>query len=234
MNKEKSLQRLTETENKIEEILELPIISKDSINNFDNAQRNLLGYKLTEKINSLTGIDREKFINKVESILVEDTKNQLWESNHIQITWAISVLINENKNFPHINEIAKKTNLSRTTIYKHLNEFKKHPIYQQQRDNIDLMADKITWRMYDLANNGDTKAARLFLEVAGKLVKVNAMQNIKNQNNYIQINGMTFNEEQLKALSPDKLKQIENILTTANLEQPLFEDCEITGIKGKI
>ncbi|MDE5431526.1 hypothetical protein KRE40_09410 [Elizabethkingia meningoseptica] len=82
------------------------------------------------------------------------------------------------------------------------------------------MADKIIWQMYSLADRGDVKAARLFLDVAGRTGKNENRKphQINNQNNYIQINGMVFNEQMINKLSPDQLSSIEGILKTVTVK----------------
>ncbi|WP_139366076.1 hypothetical protein [Elizabethkingia meningoseptica] len=82
------------------------------------------------------------------------------------------------------------------------------------------MADKIIWQMYSLADRGDVKAARLFLDVSGRTGKNENRKphQINNQNNYIQINGMVFNEQMINKLSPDQLSSIEGILKTVTVK----------------
>ncbi|MDE5438324.1 HTH domain-containing protein [Elizabethkingia meningoseptica] len=46
--------------------------------------------------------------------------------------WAISTLTRGRGNFPPVNLIAEKLNLSRTTIYKHLKTFKESPLHKEQ------------------------------------------------------------------------------------------------------
>lgn len=79
------------------------------------------------------------------------------------------------------------------------------------------MIDKIVWQMYRLANNGDVKAGRLFLEVAGKIGKPKQQNNntlIQNQNNYIQIGGTILNQQIIQNLNPEQVSTIEGILKT--------------------
>ena len=222
----KRLQKVTETEKKINAVLAIEKITKNDIEDFNNIENKQLSFEINERLSKMNGNEKDVFYDKIDEIVPIDIKNQLWEQNHSNIMLAISVLTEENCNLPPVNAIAKKLNLSRTTVHKHIKTFKEHSSYKAQQESIELMADKIVWQMYRLANKGDVKAGRLFLEVAGKIGKSKS-QNVNTQNNYIQINGMVFNDEKLKTLKPEQLKSIETILLTANHEQPLFEDVEI-------
>ena len=226
MTAKKSLQKFTETENRVTKLFELKKITAEDYKDFNKDELKQFDVELQERMNTLQGSEKERFLEQVDAIMTVDTKNQLWEQNHSNIMWAISVLTEENYNLPPVNAIAQKLNLSRTTVHKHIKAFKEHSSYKAQQESIELMADKIVWQMYRLANKGDVKAGRLFLEVAGKIGKPKQHTN-NTQNNYIQINGMVFNDEKLKTLKPEQLKSIETILLTANHEQPLFEDADI-------
>ena len=67
--------------------------------------------------------------------------------------------------------------------------------------------------MIQLAFNGDTKAAKLYLDVVGNTQGL--ISTIRNQNNYIQINGLILSQESVKKLNPEQLGTIESILKTA-------------------
>ena len=226
MATDKSVQKFTETQNKINRLMELDKVTPNDYKDFTKDELKQLDFEIQDRMNNVQGEEKENFLVKIDAMLSVDTKNQLWEQNHSNIMWAISVLTEENYNLPPVNAIAQKLNLSRTTVHKHIKAFKEHSSYKAQQESIEMMADKIVWQMYRLANNGDVKAGRLFLEVAGKIGKPKQQTN-NTQNNYIQINGMVFNDEKLKTLKPEQLKSIETILLTANHEQPLFEDADI-------
>ena len=226
MATDKSVQKFTETQNKINRLMELDKVTPNDYKDFTKDELKQLDFEIQDRMNNVQGEEKENFLVKIDAMLSVDTKNQLWEQNHSNIMWAISVLTEENYNLPPVNAIAQKLNLSRTTVHKHIKAFKEHSSYKAQQESIELMADKIVWQMYRLANKGDVKAGRLFLEVAGKIGKPKQHTN-NTQNNYIQINGMVFNDEKLKTLKPEQLKSIETILLTANHEQPLFEDADI-------
>lgn len=167
--KNKGLQKLTESEKKIQNIFTLEKVTPKDIEDFTPGEMDQFNEALGKKMNGLQGVPYGEFYDQFEEVLLTGTKNQLWEFNHQTIMWAISTLTKETGSFPPVNLISVKTGFSRTTIYKHINTFKEHRSYKGQKQAVELMADKILWQMYSLADNGDVKAARLFLEVAGKL-----------------------------------------------------------------
>jgi len=213
---QKSLQRFTETETKINEILSLKQITVDDIELLDTDGYNGLFRVIAEKINKLSGDEKEAFIERVELILPKSLKNQLWEGNHNSITYAISTLMQELNRMPSKNEIANKAELSRQTIYKHMKDYASHPQYLQQIEQFRFMTSKVLAKVFKFAVNGDMAAAKLYFNVIGNLNgQLSNSTLIQNQNNYIQINGLVLNQETIKRLNPDQLSIIENILKTA-------------------
>ena len=120
MNTKKGLQKFTETETKINKILSLEQITAKDLEHLSEKENTRLMEILTERFNKLKGAERDKFYKKIEPITGDTTKNQLWEYNHNQITWAISTLMQEYGRMPTKTEIATKTELSRQTIHKQI------------------------------------------------------------------------------------------------------------------
>ena len=87
----KNLQKLTDE--KINNILKLSRITPEHLSQLNEIEKGELLHILNDKFNSLIGAERDSFYLKIEQICDEETKNQLWESNHNKITAAISVLI---------------------------------------------------------------------------------------------------------------------------------------------
>lgn len=217
MKPKKSLQKFTETDIIINKVLSLEQITPSDLEPLSEAESNLLMEILTERFNKLKGTERDKFYEKIEPITGDTTKNQLWESNHTQITWAISTLMLEYGRIPTKTEIATKTELSRQTVHKHLKEYTNHPQYLGQIEQFRFMASKVLAKVFQFAVNGDTGAAKLYFNVMGFMNNgqppINTL--IQNQNNYIQINGTVLSQETIKHLNPEQLNTIENILKTA-------------------
>jgi len=212
----KSLHKLTDTETKINGILSLKEISPTDIEPLSRDERDCLSNVLAEKVITLTGIERDEFYSKIDPIVTDATKNQRWESNHHQITWAISSLLFDYQRMPTVTEIGRKAELTRQTVHKHLKDYTNHPIYLQQLEQFRFMTQKVLSRVYVCAEQGDMAAAKLYFNVLGNLngqLSNNTL--IQNQNNYIQINGTVLSQETIKRLNPDQLNTIENILKTA-------------------
>lgn len=212
----KGLQRFTESEIKINEILSLKQVAPDDIKDLNDIESDLFRTVVTDKLNNLRGDEKAEFIKKVESVLPNSTKNQLWESNHILITNAIAVLIREYHCMPTKSVIAEKSGLSRQTVHKHFSEYASNPQYLQQMEQFRFMTAKVLARVYLFAVDGDMGAAKLYFNVLGYLNGQSSMKtSIQNQNNYIQINGTVIDQETIKNLNPEQLNTIETILKKA-------------------
>lgn len=217
MKAKKSLQKLTKTETKINKILSLKKITPKDLKQLSEKEGTLLMEILTERFNKLKGTERDKFYKKIEPITNDNTRNQLWEYNHNQITWAISTLMQEYGRMPTTTEIADKTELSRQTVHKHLKEYKNHPLYLEQIEQYRFMTSKVLARIFKFAVNGDVGAAKLYFNIVGVGNNSQTLNQtlIQNQNNYIQINGTVLSQETIKHLNPEQLNSIEQILKTA-------------------
>lgn len=217
MKAKKGLQKFTKTETKINQILSLEQITPKDLEPLSEKESTRLMEILTDRFNMLKGTERDKFYKKIEPITSNTTKNQLWEYNHNQITWAISTLMQEYGRMPTKTEIATKTELSRQTVHKHLKEYATHPQFLGQIEQFKFMTSKVLAKVFQFAVNGDTGAAKLYFNVMGFMNNGQTPNNtlIQNQNNYIQINGTVLSQETIKHLNPEQLNTIETILKTA-------------------
>ena len=211
-NPTKGLQRFTDSEIMINTLIAKDRLLQSDIDNLSEGQRLEFGTVLTQKLNNLKGNAHDLFIEKINDILPEDAKNQIWENNHSVITRAISVLMAKIGRMPTKNEIAVESGLSRQTVNKHLKGYAQHPLYAEQLQQFRFMADKVLTTVFLKAKEGDSKAARLYFDVIrpGKLD--GSVTSIKTQNNYIQINGIVLSQESIKKLSSEQLNQIERIV----------------------
>lgn len=215
MKKTKSLQKFTKVKSKAEMLFELDKITNYDIKQLTPEEKSEAVIILNEKINTLKGLERESFIEKCYNVFNDSVKNQLWENNHISITWAISTLMQEHGRMPSKAEIAIKTDLSRQTVHNHIKDYKNHPQYLVQNEQFKFMANKVLAKVFYYAVNGDMKAARLYLNSMGANENNKGNTLIQNQNNYIQINELVLNQETIKQLKPEQLLLIENVLKTA-------------------
>jgi len=223
----KGLQKLTQLEVKINSLLSLKKITRADTDCLNEEERAELSRLLTHQLNTLKGEEKEKLYNQVEEIMDSQTKNEIWEHNHINIMWAISSFVRENSRMPTKTEIAGKTELSRQTVHKHLKEYKNSIYYAESQQQFSIMQSKVMTTIFQYAVNGDMKAAKLYLESIGALKtpslagtgnNVNNSTLIQNQNNYIQIGGAVLNQEIIKQMSPEQLNTIEGILKTVTIE----------------
>jgi hypothetical protein len=68
------------------------------------------------------------------------------------------------------------------------------------------MTSKILAKLFSFAVQGNVRAAKLYLDAVGNIVQPATI--IENQNNYIQINGLTITQELVEKLPPAQLAQL--------------------------
>ena len=212
---DQGLQKFTNTEAKIDYLFALKRIEIADLEILDDAELVTFNQAMQQKFNSLSGIEQSAFSSKVEPIMIDGAKNTMWEYNHSQITAAIANLMQELGRMPSQTEIARKTELSRQTVIKHLKEYANHPLYLEQIEQFRFMTTKILANLFKYAVNGDVRAAKLYLTamgVTGNSSTPNGSTLIQTQNNYIQVNGTVLSQDALNQLKPEQLNAIEEIL----------------------
>ena len=75
--KTKSLQKFTKIELKIDNLLSLEKITTEDLKPFSDSDLKKFSIVVTEKVNSLKGIEKDEFLKKIESITPKLTKNEL-------------------------------------------------------------------------------------------------------------------------------------------------------------
>jgi len=213
----KGLQKLTESEVKINKIASLKQITPNDLKSLTKSEVRKLFDLLNERINSSMGVERDQLFEKIEAIQNVEMKNQLWEYNHLRITAAISNLMYDKGIMPSATDISGETGLSRQTIHKHLKEYVNHPLFLEQIEQFRFMGSRVLIKIYQFAMEGDMRAMKLYFNIIGGLNNRQATNNtfIQNQNNYIYINGILFDQEAVKYLNPEQLNTIETILKAA-------------------
>lgn len=212
MNK-KSLQKLTVSKQKINALLDLPKMTLDDLKTLNKAECKSLMNILTKQLNEFKGVERDKFLEKIDGVIGEETRNEIWEHNHNKITWAISKLMQETGRMPTKSQLADETNLSRQTIYKHLKEYVTHPLFKGQMEQFKFMTSKVLAKVFSFAVEGDVKAAKLYLDLMREnkgTIQKNTF--VQNQENYIQINGLILSQENIQQLNKEQLDQIITII----------------------
>jgi hypothetical protein len=210
---ETGLTKFTTARQKVNRLLSLEKITIADIEDFSKVERDYLAETATEKLEKLTGTERDNFLNKIDPIVPESTKNQLWEYNQMVISRAISKFICEHGFMPPKTVIAGETGLSRQTVVKHFAAYKTHPEYMAAVEQFKFMAPMALASVFKAVINGDTKAARLYFEMVGAMNKQQPNTVVNKQNNYIQINNTILSQENLGQLTAEQLNQIENIIT---------------------
>ena len=219
--KKRGLQKFTDNEF-LNNLLKQTKIGNEDLERLTPRQLLSLNDFLIDAYSKGNAEKKDEILNKVIDALPERTRNQIWEINHCNIMNAIIDYVKVCGGMPTKTKIAEYTGLSRPTIDKHFKDFKNNDLFKGIEEQIAFMIPKVMAEMLRCALNGDVRAAKLLLDYTGS-----RSSSINNQTNYIQINGVTYSDEQLKALRPEQLQTIEQILIQSKWEKPLFEDAEI-------
>lgn len=171
---------------------------------FEKASRWL--FCLFEKVNRKYGEGEVKmeFQNTIKRVT--------YDINRISIMKAIRDTANTQNKIPNQTEISGITGLSRTTIAKHMTDIYKDREYNELKQSSAVLLPRVMAKLYTLGMEGNVKALKVFLDFH----KPDAVTTfIKDQNNYIQINGTVLSQETIQRLNPEQINAIECILKTA-------------------
>ena len=231
MSKKNSLQKLTNLKSQVRSESEDLVLAKKYLSQLKGGQlqgtpkvnadetENLI-HKLeclhNEKAQRVSNMVGKRKSNEIIQCEIKhpdsEIKNRMWEFNHFKIIATIQNSIQEHNYMPSVSEIARKTELSRQTVNKHIKEYSGNPDYLSQMKQFRLLAVQVLTAVAHYALEGDMRAARLYLE---SISNVNGEQNkvgIKTQNNYLQINNTLLTEEVIENLTPQQLQKIERII----------------------
>jgi hypothetical protein len=216
-NKEKTLQKFTE----IEKLFEKNKIELDDIKGFNKEQMSKFCDLFNQKSKGLEGLELDKFYQKTDALLNQESKNQIWQSNHVNIIWSIHKLIQEYNRMPSITDIAKIAELSRPTVTKHLRDFSTLDLFKNEIDKYHIMLYSLMDKLYlEGVQCRNVKAIRLYFEIL--TYKTDSIRGKFNQNNYVQINNTKIDKVIIEHLPNEAKKEIEKIIL-AN------QTSEITG-----
>jgi hypothetical protein len=98
-------------------------------------------------------------------------RNAAWEKNHAAITMAMSRLIVTRDIWPTKAEIAAESELSISTVCRHMEHFGKEDMMAEELKELKFMTSKVFAIMVSSTIMGNMKALRLALEVTGALKK---------------------------------------------------------------
>jgi hypothetical protein len=160
------------------------------------------------RLKHLTGVERDAFIEKTKAVLDQDA---IWDYNHARITEAISQHVTEHGCMPSKSMLALQCGLSRKTISNHLQTHEKSAGWENQRDLINIMRQRVAASVMKAALEGDAKAVRAFFEAVRAL---NACRVVYNElPNQTEINNTVINQQIIQQhLSPQQLEQIEQLI----------------------
>ncbi len=120
---------------------------------------------------------------------LDEKQLKVWETNHQKIMVAISEATNGiTKNYmPTVSELAGLTGLSRTTVYEHIARSSVHPASKQRNEIFNAVEEEILLKIALKAFKGDLQAAKLYLQLKGKMNNKTSAKN-SDQNNYSEQN----------------------------------------------
>ncbi len=101
------LQRLTDLEKMIEEVLSKPKIEWEDIKHLTASENRKFFDRVGELFNNLKGEEKDAFEEKIAGIINPETKKQIWEVNHLNITNAIYRLMGDTGQMPSKTLLAK-------------------------------------------------------------------------------------------------------------------------------
>lgn len=111
---------------------------------------------------------------------------------------------------PSVTEIAARSGLSRQTVNKHFKDMKSQGFLNDIIDGSSILIDSVLATLYKLGTQSrNVKALQVFLDWHKEI------QPRITHKNYIQINNLVVTEDDIKALSPEKLIQLENIINSS-------------------
>jgi hypothetical protein len=87
--------------------------------------------------------DRDRFLNRIENVLTETSKNNIWQVEHVAIENAIDTLARDKNRLAARIEVSDKTCLSQETIKKHIGEYFQSHHHLQRQQEFMLMRERL-------------------------------------------------------------------------------------------
>ena len=201
---EKALQRLT-----VSELLEKEEITKSDITHLSKAEVSDIKNQIFDKVSETDGNERDKYLKQVNGILTNNQRNYLYEFNHRLILGNLHNHVLEHGTIPSVSQLAKKTDLSRQTVNKHMKEYKTSDIYKEDEQKFEILAGSVLAVVFKMSMQHDLKACKLFLEYTKQSTPNNIGTYIdKQQNNF----NTVLTPEVISQLSPQQIIDIEAVI----------------------
>lgn len=137
----------------------------------------------------------------------DDLRRQDWENNHNAILRHVSAHVSQYGTFPTINAIAENTQLSRQTIYGHLKAGISTKFYQDRLKTWEYMTEGILTNLYRESLDGNVAASKVLLDNIYRLGQAGSPGRIREQNNFVQVTGMTIIDDAVLSSLPDEARE---------------------------
>lgn len=160
---------------------------------------------LRSKLEYFSGHSREERISGG----IKDLRRQDWENNHSRIKAFIRNYLIEKKGMPQVTDISNALNLSRVTVYEHLNEGIANEFYAEKFKQMEYMTLDILQLLYMRLMEGNVMAGKVWLDYVSKMQQ--GGYNVRQQNNYLQVNNMILDQSRLAELPEEDRQRIGDI-----------------------
>ena len=211
------------TKSKLNRLIIREYILPEDVSGFSTAQREQIKTALIKKLETCEPKEKHALVEKIAMVSNDpELKKDVWEMNHQKVVNAISAHLTEYGFLPTQTTLAKQTGLSRQSIAMHLKAYRDQPAFTDHLEQLKLMKFTVLERVLAQAVSGDLKAAKIFIDAVDKTEErpsTTTSNTIKQQNNYIQVNGLVISEEKLGQLSPEQLLQLEAMFSSAGQPQ---------------
>jgi len=158
--------------------------------------------KLRSKLEYFSGHEHEGSISGG----VKDMRRQDWEINHIRIKSFIRNYLIENRGMPSVTTISSELGISRVTVYEHLNEGINGEFYAEKMKEMQYMTLDILQLLYLKLIEGNVMAGKIWLDYMSRMQQNTS--NIREQNNYLQVNNMILDHSTVATLPEDDRRRI--------------------------
>ena len=192
------------------------LLSETGINEeldlLDEAEQTELAKMLNEAIEEVNR-EHTRLMALMGQAIRMPSKQLIWENNHLKITKAITGALARTGRMPNQAYIATATGLNRKTVQEHIVKGDDNSIYIEHLRQYTMMAPRVMDIVLNEAvGERSMKAAKMYFDILDKMRSPNAPNIFHTQNNYIQINNTVIKQETISHLSPEQLKQIEEMV----------------------
>jgi|ERR1043165_1829743 hypothetical protein len=150
--------------NTIHDLLKLERITPEDIVHLSKSDKKKLLTIIYVHLSQLVDEERDAYLEKVRAILDLPLKNRIWQRNNLLITQAIEEYKKQFGTAPDKSDIADRSGLSLTTVYKHFKSYRQNNM-QLQLEQFEFMAPKVLDAIFNKSVGGNVNAAKLFFKV---------------------------------------------------------------------